>query len=72
MNVIEKQNLSTKRCGRIIIVEDYKGEAKDFFDSLTTEEFVELLKSVGIEVVDAVDGKGGVIFTDEIKGKGDN
>lgn len=53
-------------------MEDYKGEAKDFFDSLTIEEFVELLKSVGLEVVDAVDGKGGVIFLDKIKDKGDN
>lgn len=51
---------------------DYKNEAKKFFESLTTEEFVELLESVGFEVIDAVDGNGGVVFTDKIKGKGDS
>lgn len=48
-------------------MEDYKNEAKEFFESLTKEEFVELLEGAGFKVVDAVDGKGGVIFTDEIK-----
>ena len=51
---------------------DCKNEVQEFFDNLTNEEFVKLLESVGFEVIDAVDGEGVVIFTDEIKGKGDN
>ena len=51
-------------------MEDYKNfknEAQKFFDSLTKEDFAELLESVGFEVLDAQDGEGGIIYTDELK-----